>query len=172
MNPIQRQKPESTIEKLTEQDIAWMKESMKQRIFWGKFALVVAIAMLVAAVFYHLDSGLIFFSLFAFLIRFLLNRSVGKITEALASGKKYVARFKCKTKWVHRKRSNSKFGTTRYYLKTVDDRDVELVGAFSGNGGLPLYDRIQENDVLVVYSVDDWISFWIDTRLEKSNSAK
>jgi len=170
MSPTQTQKPVSTVEKLTQQDIAWMKDSIKQRVFWSNVALVVAIFCLIATVFYH--ASLLFLALFAFGLRYMTRRGIGQITRALASGTKYVGRFKCKTKWVHKKQPGSKVDSTRYYLKTDDDRDVQLGGAFSGNGGVSLYDQLQENDVLVVSSVDDRILFWIDAKLEKSDSTR
>ena len=172
MSPTQFQKPESIKEKLTERDIAWMTDSIKQRTLWSTIILAAAGLLLAAALVMKSDSTLLFVSLFLLLIGVLMKRGVKQIKDAISSGTKYVARFKCKSKWIHNTQAGRRFDRRKSYIKTDDDRTVGLKSAFSGNSDEALYDQLQESDFLVVHAIDEWINLWIDVHIEKATSTK
>jgi hypothetical protein len=172
MSPTQFQKPESVKEKLTEKEIAWMSESVNQRTLWSTIILVAGGLLLAAPLIMGSNSTLLFASLFLILIGVLMKRGVKQIKDAISSGTKYVARFKCKKKWMRFPKGSSRFDSKSSYIITDDGRNVKLKIASSGNSNAAFYEQLEENDVLVVHAIDEWINLWIDVQIEKANTTK
>ncbi len=172
MSPTQFKKPDSIKEKLTEREIVWMSESVKQRTLWSTIILAAGGLLLVVAVIMGSNSTVLFISLFLLLIGVLMKRGVKQIKDAISSETKYVARFRCKLKKIYVPSVGRGFDSKNSFIITDDGRNVKLKIASSGNSNAAFYEQLQENDVLIVNAIDAWINLWIDVQIEKAGTAK